>query len=219
MARDTLSAAGLIILLLIPLTGILMPIIKQDPIKTLFFSILAQAMAIVAGTWIITKTRGVPWSKLGWRGNGNVIAIGLIAGMAVFGLIQLVGWLFAIEYGSGSANSLLAGAIQSKQPFYALPALILASGILAPLSEELFFRGVLCTGLSNSYGSTIGIMVSSAIFTVLHGDFSLAALLIFFAGTVFALLYQKSGSLLVPIIAHGVHNILTTLAAFIFCQR
>ncbi|HCM19022.1 MAG TPA: CPBP family intramembrane metalloprotease, partial [Firmicutes bacterium] len=36
----------------------------------------------------------------------------------------------------------------------------------------------------------------------------------FIAGIVFALLYKKSGSLMVPIIAHGVHNLLTTLAAF-----
>lgn len=215
MARDALSAAGLILVFLLPLTGILMPIVKHDPVKVLFFSILAQAIAIIAATWIITRKRGVPWSKLGWRGNGHMLVIGLGAGIVVFFLIQLAGWLFSIESGNGSANSLFAGVLARKQSLYTLPALILASGILAPLSEELFFRGVLCTGLSNSFGTVTGIMVSSAIFTVLHGDFSITALLIFFAGLVFALLYKKSGSLLVPIIAHGVHNLLTTLAAFI----
>jgi len=215
VARDAVSVAGLILVFLLPLTCLLIPIVKHDPVKVLFFSILAQAVAILSAIWIITRKRGVPWSKLGWRGNGRMIAIGLGAGIAVFCLIQLAGWLFSIESGNGSANSLYAGVMARKQSFYALPALLLASGILAPLSEELFFRGVLCTGLSNSFGSVIGIMVSSAIFTVLHGDFSLTALLIFFAGLVFALLYKESGSLLVPIIAHGVHNLLTTLVAFI----
>jgi hypothetical protein len=214
MARDALSAAGLILVFLLPLAAILMPFVKRDPVKVLFFSILAQAIAIIAATWIITRKRGVPWSKLGWRGNGHMAAIGLGVGVAIFLLVQLLGWLFAIQSGSGSTNGLFAGAMTQQRSLYTLPALLLASGILAPLSEELFFRGVLYTGLSNSFGSAIGIMVSSAIFTVLHGDFSLAALLIFIAGIVFALLYKKSGSLMVPIIAHGVHNLLTTLAAF-----
>lgn len=214
MARDALSAAGLILVFLLPLTGILIPFVKHDPVKVLFFSILAQAIAIIAATWIIIRKRGVPWSKLGWRGNGHMAAIGLGVGIAVFFLIQLMGGLFSIQSGSGSANSLFTGVMTQKRSLYTLPALLFASGILAPLSEELFFRGVLCTGLSNSFGSAIGIMVSSAVFTVLHGDFSLAAMLIFIAGIVFALLYKKSGSLLVPIIAHGVHNLLTTLTAF-----
>jgi membrane protease YdiL (CAAX protease family) len=49
------------------------------------------------------------------------------------------------------------------------PALTALSMVLiAPLSEEFFFRAVLCRGLGMRYGRTAGILLSAALFALCH---------------------------------------------------
>jgi membrane protease YdiL (CAAX protease family) len=69
-------------------------------------------------------------------------------------------------------------------------------------AEELFFRALL--------GPSLGIVGSSALFAILHGIGRErpipVAVWSFGMGLVFSELYLASGTLLVPILAHGVIN-------------
>jgi hypothetical protein len=83
-------------------------------------------------------------------------------------------------------------------------ALFLGS-VVAPIAEEVFFRGFLYAGLSNRWGKAWGIVASSLIFALVH--FSPTVLPpIFLMGMVLALVYAYSDSLWPAIFLHGVIN-------------
>ncbi|MCE5315109.1 MAG: CPBP family intramembrane glutamic endopeptidase [Armatimonadota bacterium] len=84
--------------------------------------------------------------------------------------------------------------------------LVLALGmVIAPLVEEVFFRGVLYSALRGGMRVWGAAVVSAIVFAVGHPlpDFFLP---IFVLGVVFALAREKTGSVVPSMIAHGIHN-------------
>jgi membrane protease YdiL (CAAX protease family) len=95
-------------------------------------------------------------------------------------------------------------------------AAVLSSTVLAPITEELFFRGVVLDYFRNT-GQTNASLLSAAsanvfaaaIFSLAHFNFSIPALLnLFVCGIGFgsAFLSSKRRNIAVPIIAHSVYN-------------
>lgn len=94
---------------------------------------------------------------------------------------------------------------------------LIATGALvvvgAPIAEELFFRGFVFGGLRNAMPVWAAVVLSSALFGLLHlssGNLAVAAQLTLF-GAVLAVLYQRTDSLWTPIIAHAINNTLAFL--------
>ena len=88
-------------------------------------------------------------------------------------------------------------------------ALALATGLLligvAPLAEEVFFRGYLYQSFRNSFGVLPGALLSGLLFGAIHLElFKLVQLAIL--GVILALLFEKTQSLWPPIILHAVNN-------------
>jgi len=80
--------------------------------------------------------------------------------------------------------------------------------IVAPLSEELFFRGFMFAGLRRSMDIWPAAIISGAIFGSLHlsgGNVGVAIQLSIF-GVILAYLYERSGSLWAPILTHTLNN-------------
>jgi len=87
--------------------------------------------------------------------------------------------------------------------------LALATGLLligiAPLAEEVFFRGFLYQAFRNSFGVLPGAVLSGLIFGAIHLEFfKLVQLAVL--GVILALLFEKTRSLWPPIILHAVNN-------------
>ena len=78
---------------------------------------------------------------------------------------------------------------------------------VAPVVEELFFRGVLFTRWSLKWGPTAGVIASSILFGILHVGFFGA----FAFGAAMCLLYIKTNTLLVPIAAHILNNFVASV--------
>jgi len=87
--------------------------------------------------------------------------------------------------------------------------------VLAPILEEVTFRGVaLGAMLTRGVPPIMAAVLSSAAFTFLHLQYSVPALLVVFvAGLGFAWLRMKSGTMLVPILAHIAANGMITFLA------
>jgi uncharacterized protein len=87
---------------------------------------------------------------------------------------------------------------------------VLLAVVIAPIGEEIIFRGVIHRALADKAGFWVGAIVSSAIFAVIHVEvvlsqpFGLVGL--FLVGFFLALAYHRTGSLIVPIIGHAVFN-------------
>lgn len=87
-------------------------------------------------------------------------------------------------------------------------------GLVAPLLEEIIFRGFLFGTLRNSFGPWRSMVYSSLLFAALHQSL-VAFLPIFFLAMVLAYLYEKTGSLWPSIVLHMVNNTVATLFAIL----
>lgn len=82
--------------------------------------------------------------------------------------------------------------------------------VLAPLVEEILFRGLLLHRLTLTQSVPKAVIYTSAIFSLVHMDIYL--LTRFFLGLSLALLYLKTKTLLVPIIFHACYNFISFIA-------
>ncbi len=87
-------------------------------------------------------------------------------------------------------------------------AYIFMAVVLAPVIEEVTFRGVAFGALiASNIGSVAAIVISSAAFALIHMQYTPAAMLIvFLSGVGFAVLRLVSGTVIVPIVAHAAAN-------------
>ncbi|MCC6480377.1 MAG: CPBP family intramembrane metalloprotease [Sphingomonadaceae bacterium] len=99
-----------------------------------------------------------------------------------------------------------------RKMFAALPAtglnkamLFIAVAGIAPLLEELLFRGFVQNALAEKLPIWGAILGASAIFAAVHMDYHAFPALMAM-GVVFGLLYHKTGSLRVNIVAHMINN-------------
>jgi membrane protease YdiL (CAAX protease family) len=81
----------------------------------------------------------------------------------------------------------------------------LVGGLIAPLAEEICFRGVLYSYFRR-WGIILAILASTTIFVVLHSVQGIPVIQIV-GGVLFAISYELSGSLMVPIVIHATGNL------------
>ncbi len=80
-----------------------------------------------------------------------------------------------------------------------------AIAILAPLVEELLFRGLLQNALANKLPAFAAIAVSSFVFALIHlQPYAIPPLMIL--GAAFGYIYHKTGSLRINILLHAANN-------------
>jgi membrane protease YdiL (CAAX protease family) len=88
---------------------------------------------------------------------------------------------------------------------------ILAAIVVAPVYEELIFRGILFPYLSKRVGVTGGVLTVSILFGLIH--FHTPSILpLFLLSVVLCLAYWRTGSLWVSIGIHATFNAIGTLA-------
>lgn len=86
--------------------------------------------------------------------------------------------------------------------------------VLAPVIEEILMRDFLLRGLSAWYGNAVALLVSSAMFALLHFNMvqTLSALI---CGLVLGLLYMRTGSVGCCILAHAGYNLVSYLTMIV----
>jgi membrane protease YdiL (CAAX protease family) len=80
---------------------------------------------------------------------------------------------------------------------------MMAENALGAVAEELVFRGVLLHLWAARFGVRLGVLATSLLFAVMHAD--VLGSLIF--GVAMAVLYMRTGTLLVPIALHFLFNV------------
>ncbi len=117
-----------------------------------------------------------------------------------------------VENQAGS-NPLLEIVLNNNN-YYAFILLFLTTTIIAPLFEEIIFRGVLLPVLARDYGRTIGILISSFVFALAHLSLNEFPPL-FVLGIGLATTRLISGRLSSSIVMHSFWNGLTFLNLFL----
>lgn len=97
-------------------------------------------------------------------------------------------------------------------------AMILAAVVVAPVVEELVFRGYLYGVMRRYLGWTAGTVLNAVLFAVIHGHVpSLGPL--FVLAVCLTLAYEWTGSLLVPMTMHAVFNTLSISLLFLLPEQ
>jgi len=85
--------------------------------------------------------------------------------------------------------------------------------ILGPVIEEIFFRGFLYSAVRKRFGVIIGVLLSSALFSMLHTNIA-SFIPIMILGVLMAFLYETTSSLVAPMTVHILHN--SIILGFVF---
>ena len=151
---------------------------------------------------IIFAYRKISWKAIGFgKFEWSALAIGcglLIASYAIILIHNLVLYGLGIRTQGEEIKQLFE---MLKSPFW----FFLVGAILAPLVEEIFFRGFLFQGFRARYGWVPGMLLSSAIFGLAHLD-PAALIPTFILGCLLAFLYQRTSSVWPGVIMHMLVN-------------
>ncbi len=92
--------------------------------------------------------------------------------------------------------------------------LLLGGAIVAPIVEEIFFRGFVFAGLRNRWDWKIAALMSGGIFAMVH-ILPTSYAPIFILALIFAFLYQISGSIWPAILMHMLTNTIALSAVYV----
>jgi len=158
-----------------------------------------------------------------WLGGG-LESIGLgrrqIFSGIIRGAVWSAGFGLAVLIGFGVMH--LAGLNPLKMLQAPLPKsgakiilYFLIGGIVAPISEEIFFRG-LVYGYFRRWGIIAALLVSSGVFVLAHQPGRNLPVTQTLGGIVFALAYEVEGKLMAPIMIHLLGNMAIFVLALVF---
>ena len=95
-----------------------------------------------------------------------------------------------------------------------LPTLLLWVGVLAPIIEEIFFRGFSYCAFKSRWGKSTATIASSLLFAVAHFD-PMGIVQFTVLGVLLAYAYERTGSLPLVVLAHMVNNTVAIALAFL----
>lgn len=193
---------GLLLLILV-IAGFLLVVTQFEQTRALTLGLVAVfEFLLLIPIAVIFLWRKVSWRELGLqRFQRNTLALGCGLLVGVYTLVILNN-LIMMALGVITQAEVITDLLSELDaPF--LFAFVTA--IVAPITEELFFRGFLFKGLREKYGWVNALMFSSIIFALFHGQ--LATLIpTFLLGALFAYLFQRSGSVYPGMFLHFVVN-------------
>jgi membrane protease YdiL (CAAX protease family) len=164
---------------------------------------------------IILAWRRIPWSSLGFgRFHWSTLGIGCGLLVASYGII-LIHNMILMSLGietQGDEIYRLFELLDTPAWFFFVGA------VLAPLVEEIFFRGFLFQGFRAKYGWASGMLLSSAIFAIAHLD-PVSLLPTFILGNLLAYLYHRSNSVWPGVILHVLVNTFGLIAVYVLTQN
>jgi membrane protease YdiL (CAAX protease family) len=135
--------------------------------------------------------------------------------LRLYGLTWIINISYAIflyQHGFTPPETDVYTKLLGQVTWYTLILNLVLAGMLAPVVEEVLFRGVIFGGLQAHFGKWTSAVLSAMIFSALHfqayGFFPR-----FMLGMVLVYLYDKYKSLYPAIALHGLNNIVATLIA------
>ncbi len=166
----------------------------------LYFTFFALAIGVV----LVSVRAGLSKVGFGYRGLKKILVWGLGGGLGLFAAVMTIGAII----------KLLVPEMQP-QPFEAvlrdvgsvdeLVVMLVVGSVLAPLVEEVFFRGMVYPVIRDRLGVAGGIIISGLLFGMMHWDVARMVPLAL-GGMVLCYIYERSRTIYAPWLAHGIWN-------------
>ena len=212
--RDVIAGTLLVIALTVLLLSLIIGILAflyvsgTDWVLDTWFILIVAGIPLYAAmlfaVWFFSVRKySCRWQELGLRSFKTKRALILSAvvvavGVAISTLYEMLMKHLGMETPSALPSDFTG-------TWYAWAVLGFFAIVVAPVAEEIFFRGFLFTGISRHYGYAWGALASAVLFSMAHMQPG-ALVPIFILGFLLAWLYMKTGSIWACIIAHFTYN-------------
>ncbi|MGH2404851.1 MAG: lysostaphin resistance A-like protein [bacterium] len=193
----------------------------------LTIEILLQEAVTIAIVWYVVAVRyRLPLSAVGFQGTGLVRLAGIGVGLGILSVAastvaeriameiaaSVVGPAQAqrmndLEHAIVPIEQILRGSVGAGDVALVIALLCVA----VPLGEEVFFRGFAYGAMRSLWSRPAAVIVSAAFFAAVHSQI-IHFLPIFALGLFMAYAYDRTGSLLPPILVHAINNLIAVLS-------
>jgi uncharacterized protein len=188
-------------------------------------ALVAQNLCAIAGAVVVSR----------WRGTGSLrrdlgfevrrrdwwwLGVGVAAQAVLVAVIAAVTWIFDLD---DEDPQELVQRLQDERSVGVVLLATLSVVVLAPIAEELLYRGLLLRSLTRLMGDGPAVVVSSLGFAAVHLtgiEWGVSAVLVvaalFALAVLLGALAVRDGSLSRPILVHAGFNAVTTAIALLW---
>lgn len=172
---------------------------------------------VILAVYLFAVRRGQnDWSVVGFRS----FSTWWLATIPVLALVQLLGMslinaLLVLPFTGGNFDNPQIEALTggSSLSIRQLGVLFILVAVIAPIAEELFFRGMLYPLLRQRWSPKVAIVINGFVFALIHFIPILIPGL-FFVGMVLAWVRERSGSIIPCMLLHALQNGLVLLSIY-----
>ncbi len=179
-------------------TDLFIPTAKYYPYALLLFATFLLIVLFRAKKQSI-RVLGVKKKNL-----GKIIGIGLgvsLLSYASYFILYLL--MKQLKPDFHLASSLIAKQYLSNPLSFVI--YFCANVFWSPIVEESMYRGIIYSPYRKKFGPKIAILITSLLSSFIHFEITFAAVLI---GFLWGILYEKTESIVSPVVAHSIHNLL-----------
>lgn len=191
-------------------------LIGNEDLATIVASLTAAI--VIAGLVVLWLARFHP----GWKDAmglperwGTEVRSGLLFGLGLYPLVAIIGVLVAYLFGLVTGDTVQPPEqVPQDLPAIGVAATIVYAVAIAPIGEELFFRGVLFRAVRDRFGFWAGAFGSGVAFGLIHFipgpalDAVLLMTVMVFTGVGLAFIYERRGTIVAPMAAHVMFNVI-----------
>lgn len=182
----------------------------KESTAALIQGVLFHGVALLI-VWGLIRRRNSSWNEafgMNWQGLKRAAGQGLASYVGIIPIVFVTSFLYQLFlYAAGYPVTLqdVVAIFLEPQSGWSLFFLLLLAVVVAPLVEEVLFRGMLLPVLMKKMSPGTAIVISSIFFAGIHQHLP-SFVPLFALAVVLAMLYIYSGSLWTPIVLHAVFN-------------
>lgn len=142
------------------------------------------------------------------------LPVAVLSGVTLYFFMMLLLGILTALFPQLAQPQAVTETISDAHTLWEMAAALFAVGILAPVSEELLFRGYIYHSLRQSYPVQFSIFMTSLLFSCMHYDL-LRFFPLFIVGVFLNIICVKSESLYGSMVMHSAWNVFMALSIFI----
>lgn len=191
-------------------------LVEDEDLGTIVASFIAAI--VIVGLVVFWLSRLHPGWKdvLGMPARwGRELTAGWIFGIGLYPVVAIIGVLIAYLFGLITGDTVQTPEqVPSELSAVGIAVTIVYAVVVAPIGEELFFRGVLFRAIRDRHGFWFGAFGSGIAFGLIHFipgsalDAVLLMTVMVFTGVGLAYIYERRGTIVAPMAAHVMFNVI-----------
>lgn len=216
-----LAGAG-VGLALVVITAVAMAVLQVELSvagQTALFTFMVYASTFAAVWYFALKRHRAPWDAIGMRNPGwgpllVMIPLALLLMIVNLLILSLISVLMG-EFTNPQREAFAPGGVMTNEDF---AFLFVTVAVMAPIAEEVFFRGMFYRYLRKRFRVAAAAVVSAILFAAAHATPILLAPMIVL-GIALALVVERYESLYPAILLHALNNGIAISAIYAVSSR